>query len=455
MPSSSGKQLNRFMPFEVRLRTRLRSYLKATAIVDVIPLRAITPPLFPLREDLGDIDELVNSIRRRGLLEPILVRPIKTKFEIVAGHRRYTACKLNGLSEIPAIIRDMSDRDAFEVSIEENLHRKTLDPIEEARAFKLYVDKFGYGSSTELAGRIGKSEEFVSHRIALLSLPERIQEMVRRRLLTSSDAWEIYRVSDSSKQQSLAETAVQNDLTVRQLRHAANLLNQGVPAKEALNGIQRREPDFDSMANLSKPRSRMRKGASTLLRVALIRLDNLIDEVDHGDRGLRQELFNLRLSLHLLIDRFLQGAYEDDTVTHEVTAFLRNQYLEASNTKNVSGISTTREPKVFTMFDDFPPLHLMDSREAEKHCARVFDDAKASNCSMEQLRVVSLGELALATFTYCYHIEFETFSYNGNSRVSVVLQRTSTSWQILHEHWSRIEQENADRMVSLEMHSHL
>ncbi len=145
------------------MRTRLSSFLKAITVVDVLPLKSIIPPRRPLRLDVGDLSSLAESVRRRGLLEPIIVRPLpsKSKFEIVAGHRRYLACKMNHLSEIRAIVLELSDKEAFGISLEENLQRKTLDPIEEAKCFQSYVHEYGYGSVTELARIIGKSKEYV------------------------------------------------------------------------------------------------------------------------------------------------------------------------------------------------------------------------------------------------------------------------------------------------------
>ena len=103
--------------------------------------------------------ELTSSIRQQGLLEPIVVRPLDDGFEVVAGNRRLDACKKAGMRKISCNILYLSDKEAYEVSLIENVQHKTLDAIEEAEAFKSYVEEYGYGGESELASRIGKSQQ--------------------------------------------------------------------------------------------------------------------------------------------------------------------------------------------------------------------------------------------------------------------------------------------------------
>jgi len=144
-----------------------------------------------LRSDLGQLDELIASIEEKGLLEPIVVRPVEDGFEVVAGYRRLEACKRLGWRRIPCHIIELDDREAYEVSLIENLQHKSLDPIEEALAFKRYVEEYGYGSVTELARRIEKSPSYVSRMIALLSLPDDVREELVRRRKSPSIAQEL------------------------------------------------------------------------------------------------------------------------------------------------------------------------------------------------------------------------------------------------------------------------
>src|SRR5919198_261901 len=166
-----------------------------TSIVEQIEVRMIRPSPFAIRDKFqkmtrGD-DTLINSIREHGLLQPILIRPVGHGFEIVAGHRRFKACRSLRWRFIPCKLREMSDKQAYEIQLTENIQRKSMDPIEEAEAFRRYVIDFGWGGVSELAKKIGKSEEYVSHRIQLLKLSPEIKEQIIRSNLNVSQALEL------------------------------------------------------------------------------------------------------------------------------------------------------------------------------------------------------------------------------------------------------------------------
>jgi ParB family transcriptional regulator, chromosome partitioning protein len=423
------------------LRTRLKSYLKATTIVDVLPLREIIAPRVALREDMGDIAGLAASIKRRGVLEPIIVRPKDSKFEIIAGHRRYTACRMNGMSEIPAIILDMSDSSAFEVAVEENVHRKMLDPIEEAAAFRIYVDKHGYGSMSELAEKIGKSEEYVSHRIALLDLSPEIQESVRRRLLTSSNAWEISRIRDRDVQMELARIALEKVMTVRQVRTATNLVNEGVPMRDALERVERKGGLLEPESQAEMKRLKVKKAALTVLRAAMIRLDNMIGDLDETPDASR-ELIEMRRATHELVDRFV-GSSDDKVECKKIATFVKQKFIENINTRDMSASFYVRTQQGYSLYDDFPPLSLMEYPQARDHMARVYRAIEKSDSRIRNLRIKILGEVALATFTFHYDMIVEGFTFLAKSRVTLVLVKASREWRVMHEHWSQANYNHA------------
>jgi len=177
----------------------------------------IRPPRVVLRTDNGPIKGLMLSIRDKGLLEPIIVRPAEDGFEVVAGMRRFEACKKLGWRRLPAHVVELDDREAIEVSLLENIQRETLNPIEEARAFRNYVEGFGYGGETELARRIGKSQEYVSKRIGLLSLPERVQDEIMRRRIAPSVAQELTMLNDDDAEE-MAEEIGSEGLSLREVR---------------------------------------------------------------------------------------------------------------------------------------------------------------------------------------------------------------------------------------------
>ncbi|MGH9977374.1 MAG: ParB/RepB/Spo0J family partition protein, partial [Nitrososphaeraceae archaeon] len=174
-----------------------------TSIVEQIEMKMIKPSQFAVRDRfqrMSDDDHcLIASIREHGLLQPILIRPFSHSFEIVAGHRRFHACRSLRWRFIPCKIRELADKEAYEIQLTENMQRKSMDPIEEAEAFRRYVVDFGWGGVTELAAKIGKSEEYVSHRIQLLKLPEEVKQHVIENRLNVSSALELTSIS-SEKQ---------------------------------------------------------------------------------------------------------------------------------------------------------------------------------------------------------------------------------------------------------------
>ena len=185
--------------------------------LESVEVRMIRPSKNSLREDSGPIGGLMQSIEDKGLLEPIIVRPTQEGFEVVAGMRRYEACRKLGWRRLPAHVVELDDREAFEVSLLENIQRETLNPIEEARAFRNYVEEFGYGGETELARRIGKSQEYVSRRIGLLSLPQRVQDQIIRRRIAPSLAQELTMLKDDEAEKMADEIGTEG-LTLREVR---------------------------------------------------------------------------------------------------------------------------------------------------------------------------------------------------------------------------------------------
>src|SRR5829696_1186976 len=170
-----------------------------------------------LSQQQESIDELSRSIKKHGLLQPIIVRPINRGFEIVAGHRRFQACKILRWKTIPAMVKDVSDKDAFEIQLVENIQRRTLDPIEEAQAFKLYVRDYGWGGVTYLAETIMKSEQYVSSRIQLLKLPQNVIDKVKSGELKVSHAFELLSLEGKSLE-NMSDDIISKNMSVKDIR---------------------------------------------------------------------------------------------------------------------------------------------------------------------------------------------------------------------------------------------
>lgn len=166
--------------------------------------------------DEGALAELAQSISEHGLLQPLLVRPlIGGGYQIVAGERRYRACRMAGLSEVPVIIRELTDAQTMQLALIENLQRENLNPLEEAGGFKALIEEYGL-TQDEVAKSVAKSRPAVANALRLLKLPKEAAEMVSSGILTSGHARAILALEDEEEMIKLAKTAADNDLSVRQ-----------------------------------------------------------------------------------------------------------------------------------------------------------------------------------------------------------------------------------------------
>ncbi len=162
---------------EITHRTR-------TPVIRNIPLDKIEPNELQPRKTMGDLTELADSIREKGILEPLIVKPRDGHFEIIAGERRFRAAQLAGLNEVPCIEHDVPDNEALELSIIENIQRKDLDVYEEAFALRMLGEIYGY-THQEIAQKLGKSRVTVSELIRVADLPAEVVEKARAAGITS------------------------------------------------------------------------------------------------------------------------------------------------------------------------------------------------------------------------------------------------------------------------------
>jgi ParB family chromosome partitioning protein len=178
--------------------------------------RIVPNPKQPRRTFVeADLEELTESIKTKGVIQPILVRPDPSQpemFEIIAGERRWRAARRAGLSMVPAVVREMDDREMLEIAIIENVQRADLNAVEEAEAYKALIDRFGR-TQESVAQQVGKSREHVSNTLRLLSLPEDVREHVREARLTPGHARALMKTSDPS---GFAATVIARQLSVRE-----------------------------------------------------------------------------------------------------------------------------------------------------------------------------------------------------------------------------------------------
>ncbi len=186
------------------------------------------------RFDEEGMQELVNSVREHGVLQPILVRPVgEDMYEVVAGERRLRAARIAGLERIPVVVRDMGDREASELALIENLQREDLNPVEEAVAFREMMERFGY-TQEKLAERIGKSRSYVANALRLLNLCSEVLSMVEKGELTAGHARSILGVArDETEQIKMAQHIVRFGLSVRDIEVTGKRRSRKQEQKEA------------------------------------------------------------------------------------------------------------------------------------------------------------------------------------------------------------------------------
>jgi ParB family chromosome partitioning protein len=248
-------------------------------------------------------NELSNSINQKGLLHPIIVRTKGEKFEIVAGNRRYNACKSLGWRKITCHIIELDDREAFEVSLIENIQRKTLNPIDEAYAFKKYVSDFGWGGVTDLAIKIGKSVSYVTKRIKILNLSPDILNSILNSKMSVSIAEELYSVKNNNKQKQLAQIISSRHLSLRKSRKLIEAQFDG--CKDTMTSdysIYQNKTGYDDEPEKAQ---KLFDKSIVALRIAMIRLVEVIEGM-HNNWILYEILMQHKNMLHSQIDLLIR-----------------------------------------------------------------------------------------------------------------------------------------------------
>lgn len=179
-------------------------------------IEELTPNRFQPRRDFNDEDqkELVASVKKSGIIQPIIVRKAENGFEIIAGERRWRAAQAAGLKEVPIVIRKADDRDLAELSLIENIQRESLNPIEEADAYQTLLTRFSL-SQEEISARVGKDRSTIANTVRLLKLPETVRTAVIDKKITAGHARALLALEKPAEQISALKTIQQKELNVR------------------------------------------------------------------------------------------------------------------------------------------------------------------------------------------------------------------------------------------------
>jgi ParB family chromosome partitioning protein len=250
-------------------------------ILDNIPIPIIRVSRNQLRANNGANNDLLQSIQQKGLLQPILVRTINDEsFEVVAGNRRLQACKVLRWRKIPCYIVELNDKEAFEISIVENIQRRSLNPVEEAQAFKTYVSGFGWGGVSELAMKIGKSPSYVTKRIKLLELPQEVLNSLVELTLNATVAEELFSIKDKEKQSELAKMIRKRHLSSRKVRSILKDLDStNKHDEEDYLLINNAYANCADIGQSLRPRKAIEKSI-VVMKIALSRLGEIIEEAE-------------------------------------------------------------------------------------------------------------------------------------------------------------------------------
>lgn len=193
--------------------------------------------------DEDALQELSESIKQFGILQPLLVQDKKTYFEIIAGERRWRAAKLAGLKEVPVIIKDLSDQEIVEISLIENIQRENLNPIEEAWAYKKLLTEFNL-KQDEVADRVSKSRAAVTNSMRLLKLDERVQQMVIEDMISTGHARALLPLGDNDKQYSTAQKIFDERMSVRDTE---KLIKKIQSEKEEQKKVEKKSLQYDAV----------------------------------------------------------------------------------------------------------------------------------------------------------------------------------------------------------------
>lgn len=211
----------------------------------------IIPNRFQPREIFDDqaLKELAVSIKEHGVIQPIIVRKVENKYEIIAGERRYKASTMAGLTKIPAIVKNYDDKESSKVALIENLQRKDLTPIEEARTYQKILELEEEMTQEQLAATLGKTQSSVSNKLRLLTLPDEIQDALLKEKISERHARSLLNIEDKNDQIKMMERVVTDKLTVRELDKLIKEMKEGPTETEKIGDKMNNEQDITNLIN--------------------------------------------------------------------------------------------------------------------------------------------------------------------------------------------------------------
>jgi ParB family chromosome partitioning protein len=249
-------------------------------IIEEVDIYKIELPKFQFRDiNFENVDELSLSIQQHGLLNPIIVKTNNDGFQIVTGTRRYLSCKKLGWRNMICHIIEVNEKDAFEISLVENIQNKSLSAFEEARAFNAYVTDFGWGGISDLSEKISKSVAYIYKRLSMLDLPQEILDSFNKSTINSSTVNELIFVKDRDKQLQIVKQVIEKKLTIREIRKLVK--------EEDNNSMYNYNDNYnylslnkDKIEDLDLKTQRSFDKTITILKIALNKIGTVIENVE-------------------------------------------------------------------------------------------------------------------------------------------------------------------------------
>lgn len=225
----------------------LENSIDEMVATNTLPLNEIIPNKEQPRKtfDEGALQELSESIKQHGVLQPLLVRPLTTGgYQLVAGERRWRASRMAGLKEVPVVVKELTDTETMEIAIIENLQREDLNPIEEAEGLQALIDKCGF-TQEEVATSVGKSRPAIANSLRLLRLPTEVRDMTKNGDISAGHARALLAFDNDAMIYEVAQNIVSNKLTVRDVERLAKIKEPSSPV--SVKRSKRRDSFFDEV----------------------------------------------------------------------------------------------------------------------------------------------------------------------------------------------------------------
>ena len=205
------------------------------------------------RQDFDEaaIAELADSIRQHGLIQPIVVRPREEGYQIVAGERRWRACRMLGMSDVPVVVKDFTDEETAQIALIENIQRQDLNPVEEAAAYRALMDEYGM-TQEALSKAVGKSRSAIANSVRLLNLPDEIVEMLRKGKLSAGQAKAIASADSEDTMLEIAKLAADGKITVRGIEKLASERSDKDVETEGKQSVPKTAEERSSMSYITE-----------------------------------------------------------------------------------------------------------------------------------------------------------------------------------------------------------